>query len=146
MPLWTFTYRIFLNICLYSSLGYIARSEIAGSYGHFMVNSFKVEVIHLCLTLCDPMEWVAIPFSRESAQPRSPTLQADSLPAEPQGKPKNSLRHCQIIFQSGHAISHSHQQCVRVSVPPLSDIPSWLCLPCHHFLSLVGAAPDTGGA
>ena len=61
--------------------------------------SMKVEVTQLCLTLCDPLdytvheilqarilEWVAIPFSRESSKPRSPTLQADSLPAEPQGK------------------------------------------------------------
>ena len=43
----------------------------------------KVKVAQLCLTLCDPMddtvhgilqarvlEWVAIPFSRESSQPR----------------------------------------------------------------------------
>ena len=33
------------------------------------------------------VEWVDVPFSRGSSQPRSPTLQADSLPAEPQGKP-----------------------------------------------------------
>ena len=39
------------------------------------------------------LEWVAMPSSRGSSQPgikpRSPTLQVDSLPAEPQGKPKN---------------------------------------------------------
>ena len=34
--------------------------------------------------------WVAFPFFRGSSQPRSPTLQEDSLPAEPQGKPKNT--------------------------------------------------------
>ena len=63
----------------------------------------KVKVVQLCLTLCHPMDctvhgisqarilqWVAFPFSRESPQPRSPTLQADSLPAEPQGKPNNT--------------------------------------------------------
>ena len=37
------------------------------------------------------LEWVAFPFSRylpnPGIEPRSPTLQADSLPAEPQGKP-----------------------------------------------------------
>ena len=55
-------------------------------------------------TLCDPMdytlhgilqarilEWVAAPFSRDlpnpGIEPRSPALQVDSLPAEPQGKP-----------------------------------------------------------
>ena len=39
------------------------------------------------------LEWVAFPFSRGSSQLRDhrcPTLQADSLPAEPQGKPKNT--------------------------------------------------------
>ena len=36
-------------------------------------------------------EWIAIPFSKGSSQPRvkpwSPILQADSLPSEPPGKP-----------------------------------------------------------
>ena len=71
----------------------------------------KVKVAQSCPALCDPkdcstsdssvheilqariLEWVAIPFSRESSQPRieprSPTLQADSLPSEPPGKPAN---------------------------------------------------------
>ena len=35
------------------------------------------------------LEWVAFPFSRDlpdpGIEPRSPTLQVDSLPAEPQG-------------------------------------------------------------
>ena len=65
-----------------------------------------------CLTLCKPMdcsppgssvygilqarilEGVAFPFSRESSQPRDRTqvscIEANSLPAEPQGKPKNT--------------------------------------------------------
>ena len=60
-----------------------------------------------CLTFCDLMdytvhgilqvrilEWVSIPFSRGSSQPRiiprSPALQANSLPSEPPGKPKNT--------------------------------------------------------
>ena len=38
--------------------------------------------------------WVAFPFSRGSPnpgiKPRSPALQEDSLPAKPQGKPKNT--------------------------------------------------------
>ena len=54
-------------------------------------------------TLCNPMDctvhrilqakilkWVAFPFSRGSSQPRACTLQVDSLPAEPQEKPKNT--------------------------------------------------------
>ena len=40
------------------------------------------------------LEWVAFPFSKGSSQPRieprSHALQMDSLPAEPQGKPKNT--------------------------------------------------------
>ena len=67
----------------------------------------KVKVAQLYLTLCNCtdytvhgilqvriLEWVAVPFSRGSSQPRikprSPTLWADSLPAEPPGKPKNT--------------------------------------------------------
>ena len=67
----------------------------------------KVKVAQACLTLCDPMdyrvhgvlqarilEWVAFPFSGDlpnpGIEPGSPTLQVDSLPAEPQGKPKNA--------------------------------------------------------
>ena len=63
----------------------------------------KVKVALSRLTLCDPMdctvhrilqarilEWVAFPFSRGYSQPRSPALQVHSLPAEPEGKPKNT--------------------------------------------------------
>ena len=54
------------------------------------------------------MEWVAIPFSGGSSQtriePKSPELQADPLPSEPPGKPKNtgvgSLSLLQGIFPS----------------------------------------------
>ena len=75
----------------------------------------KVQVAQSCLTLCDCtdytvhgilqagiLQWVAVSFSRGSSQPRSPAFQADSLPAEPQGKPKNtevgSLSLLQQIF------------------------------------------------
>ena len=79
----------------------------------------KVKVTQSCPTLCDSMdftvhgilqarilEWVAFPFCRNLSNPgtapRSPALQADSLPAEPQGKPKNtgigSLSLLQQIF------------------------------------------------
>ena len=42
------------------------------------------------------LEWVAMPSSRRSSQPRNwtpvpPTLQADSLPSEPPGKPSSFL-------------------------------------------------------
>ena len=67
----------------------------------------KVKVAQSCPTLWDPtdytvhgilqariLEWVAFPFSRGSSHPgierMTPALQVDSLPAEPQGKPKNT--------------------------------------------------------
>ena len=64
----------------------------------------KVKVAQSCPTLCDPMdytvpgilptrilEWVAsspVDLSNPGIKPRSPALQADSLPAELQGKRK----------------------------------------------------------
>ena len=79
----------------------------------------KVKIAQLCPTLCDSMnytvhgilqarilEWVAFPFSMGSSQPRDWTqishIAENSLPAEPQGKPKNigvgSLSLLQRIF------------------------------------------------
>ena len=57
------------------------------------------------------LKWLAFPFTRGSSQPtnepRSPTLQADCLPAEPPGKPKNtgvgSLSLLQQIFPTQEA-------------------------------------------
>ena len=66
-----------------------------------------VKVAQLCTTFCNPlgytvhgilqarkMEWVVFPTPKGSSnpgiEPRSPALQADSLPAETQGKPKNT--------------------------------------------------------
>ena len=64
-------------------------------------------VTQSCPVLCDPMDYslpgisvygdspgkiieqVAMPSSKESSQPRSLTLQVDSLPSEPPGKSKN---------------------------------------------------------
>ena len=90
----------------------------------------KVKLTQSCLTLWNPvdmeflqdriLEWVAFPFSREYSQPRiksrSPTLQVDSLPAEPQGKHKNtgvgSLSLLQVIFptqESNQGLLHCRQ-------------------------------------
>ena len=69
----------------------------------FVLLKVKVKAAQSCPTLFDPMictvngilqarifEWAAFRFSRGSSQPRDrtqgSTLQADSLPAEPQGK------------------------------------------------------------
>ena len=68
----------------------------------------KVRVVQLCLTLYNPMDYTVHgilqatilevgslspspgDLSNPGIKPRSPALQADSLPAEPQGKPKGS--------------------------------------------------------
>jgi len=66
------------------------------------------------------MERVAFPFSghlpNPGIKPRSPTLQEDSLPAEPQGKPQNtgvgSLFLLQWIFptqESNRGLLHCRQ-------------------------------------
>ena len=50
------------------------------------------------------LEWVAFPFSGKlpnpGIEPRSPALQTGSLPAEPQGKPKNTGV-CSLSFLPG---------------------------------------------
>ena len=66
--------------------------------------------------------WSGYPFpspgdlSKPGIKPRSPTLQADSLPAKPQGKPKNtgvvSLSLLQQIFltqESNQGLLHCRQ-------------------------------------
>jgi len=99
----------------------------------------EVKVAQSCLTLCNPIDYspwnspgqntrrVPLPFSRGSSKPRNltqvPSLQADSLPAEPQGKPKNtgvgslyllfltqesnqSLLHCRrILYQLSYVLT-----------------------------------------
>ena len=67
----------------------------------------KLKVTQSCPTLCNPMDYtvhgilqarilerVAFPFSGDlpnpGVKPMSPTLQADSLPAEPQEEPRNT--------------------------------------------------------
>ena len=78
------------------------------------IMNVEVLVTQPCPTLCDPMdhsppgfsvhgilqarilEWVTIPFLEDLScpgiEPRSPTLQADSLPSEPPGKWSNNKR------------------------------------------------------
>ena len=102
-----------------------------------------MKVAQLCPTLCDLMdyrvhgflqarilEWVAFPFFKGSSQPRIkprfPALQADSLPAEPPGKPNQAngtLVSAQRYVPSLHTFSsetqNKHwppaQNCTRIS-------------------------------
>ena len=76
----------------------------------------KVKVSQWCPTLCDPMdytihgilqartlEWVTIPspgdFPNPGIKHRSPALQADSLPTEPQGKPNTGVGILSLLQQ-----------------------------------------------
>ena len=78
----------------------------------------KVKVIQSSWTLCDPMDYTCDPmeftrpeyWSRQpfpssgdlpnpGIKPTSPALQADSLAAEPQGKPKNTGVDSQSLLQ-----------------------------------------------
>ena len=119
-------------------------------------------VAHSCLTVCDStdcsppvssvhgiaqatiLEWVAISFSRGSFQPRSPALQADSLPSEPPRKPyqfgpvktKKSIsraRHTTLIFQQCRNIALSIKIQAAQSHTKPTDIPK---LPIGHFIAL----------
>ena len=81
----------------------------------FLINKVKVKVAQSCPTLrdrhglsmefCRPEYWSEYPFPSPGDLPNpqiKPALHADSLPAEPQAKPKNtrvgSLSHLQQIF------------------------------------------------
>ena len=59
------------------------------------------------------LEWVAFPFSRGSSQPRDQTqvshIQVDSLPAEPQGKPKNTGEGSLCLLQHIFPTEESNQ-------------------------------------
>ena len=78
---------------------------------NFATCQVKVKVSLLCPTLCDPMEfsrpeyWSGQPFPspgdlpNPGIRPRSPALQADSLPAETPVKPKNTGVGSLSLFQ-----------------------------------------------
>ena len=111
----------------------------------------EVKVAQSCLTLCDPMdytvhgilqarilEWVAVPLSRRGGlsnpgiEPRSPALQADSLSAEPPGKPqkmrccvysspdtaKSSMTHCNVMRGGPVITTYSSTQACPGIRPP----------------------------
>ena len=129
----------------------------------------KLKVTQSCPTLCNAMhytvrgilqarilEWAAFPspgdLSNPGIKPRSPSLQVDSLPAEPQGKPRNTgvgsvsllyqifptqesswgLLHCrQILYQLSYQFSLVTQSCPTLCDPMDRNTPG---LPVHHQL------------
>ena len=92
------------EVCLYPQKLPNHWLRTTGLKPYYLLIVCEVKVAQSCLTLCNPMdcivpgilqarilEWVAFAFSTGSSQPRDqtwpPTLQVDSLPAEPQEKP-----------------------------------------------------------
>ena len=86
-------------------VSFIIRQDITSTL--FNNEKVKVKVTHSCPTLCAPWTIQSMEFSRpeywsgqpfpspgdrpnSGIKPGSPALQADSLPAETQGKPKNT--------------------------------------------------------
>ena len=71
------------------------------------------------------LEWVAISFSRGSSRPRnwtrSPTLQADSWPSEPPGKPFRAMKACYL-----KCYGDTQEHCSQIS---LSYLPLFLPYP-----------------
>jgi len=58
------------------------------------------------------LEWVTMPSSRglpdPGIKPRSPTLQVDSLPSEPPGKPKNAAVGSLFLLQGNFPTQESN--------------------------------------
>ena len=104
----------------------------------------KVLVTQLCSTFCNSMdcnqpgsfvhgilqarilEWVAMPSSRGFFQPRSPSLQTDSLPSEPPGKPKNTGVGSLSLFQGIFPTQESNWGLLHCSMPHWRSIPDIL--------------------
>ena len=74
------------------------------------------------------LEWVAISFSRGASQqgmePRSPTLQVDSLPAEPPGKLKNTGAGSLSLLRGIIPTQESNQGLLHWQVDSLRSEPS----------------------
>ena len=103
-----FIYAFKLHINSGSCCVFSGKGEDQHKASH-MFTEVKVKVAQSCPTLCNPMEcslpgssvhgilqarileWVEVPFTRRSSQPRikpvSPSLQVDSLLSEPPKKP-----------------------------------------------------------
>ena len=64
------------------------------------------------------LEWIAFPspgyLSIPGIEPRSPTLQGDSLLSEPPGKPKNTRVNCHFLLQENLSVQGSNT-CLLIS-------------------------------
>ena len=108
-------------------------------YWNADLGSVQCLVTQWCPTLCDLMdrgilqarilEWVTIPCSRESSQPKSPVLQTHSLPSAPPEKPKStgvdSLSLLEGNFQTqkrNQGLLHGRQILYQLCYPGSSNL------------------------
>ena len=113
----------------------------------------EVEVAQSCPALCDPMDYtvhgilqarilegIAVPFTRGSSQPRDQIqvscIARDCLPAEPQGKPKNTrvyslslLRWIFLIHESNQGLLHCRLILYQLSHKGNPRILEWVAYP-----------------
>ena len=127
-----------INTTEWLTLSFLSIMKLGNAIG---INSTckLIKFSYIAYTLCDPMdcsppgssvhgilqtrilEWIAIPFSRGSSQPRDRTqvscLQANSLPSEPPG-----TLHC--IYHK----SNSKRACAKKEETHVSKKWIWICL------------------
>ena len=103
-------------------------SSVRGIFQARVVEWAAIALVHGILQ-ARILEWVAFPFSRGSSQPRikprSSALQVDSLPAKPQGKPKNtgvgSLSLLQGVFPT-QELNQGLLHCRRILYQPKNSL------------------------
>ena len=148
---WSFTWA---SILIHRDISDLAKYWQNITVTHIFFSTFIVWKLLSHVQLCNPMDytlhgilqarilkWVAFPspgnLPKPRIEPRSPTLQADSLPTEPPGKPKSTgvgslallcrifptnelnwgLLHCrQILYQLSYQGSphNASLSCIRV--------------------------------
>ena len=118
---------------------------------------YWLKVTQLCPTLFHPidstvhgilqariLEWIAFSFSDDPHHPRikpgSPVLQVDSLPAEPQGKPKNTgvgnltlLQRIFPILELNQGLLSCRQIFYQLSYQTVQQTYKWLLLQATEF-------------
>ena len=94
----------------------------------------KVKVTQSCPALCNPMDYRVLGILQARIL-EFPTLQADSLPAEPPGKPKNTgvgslslLKRIFLTQESNRGLLHCRQVLYQLSYQGNGKPPQYSCL------------------
>ena len=121
----------------YRSLQSIEQGSLCYTVGPYYLFYIQVKAAQSCLTLCDPMDyslpgfsvhgilqaryWSGQPFlsprdlPNPGIKPRSPALQAYSLPSEPPEKPRNTRRGSLSLLQGICLTQESNQDFLHCS-------------------------------